>query len=234
MQQRLDDLPPGAQHRAPFLGTYLRTTEAVGEAVASGSFEDPEWVERWDVTFAELYLTAYDADRGGGGGSVPRPWRLAFAAPAGLPALRHVLLGINAHVNYDLPQAMLQVISVDDFADPVLLARRQRDHERIDAVLASRVRAEDDELAAGRTRLDRLLGPLNRLGTKRFLREARQKVWHNVAELHAARLAGDVAYRRRLGELEVLSAARIADLLAPGPVLLRLAVAGFGVILPPE
>ena len=24
-----------------------------------------------------------------------------------LPALRHVLLGINAHVNYDLPQAML-------------------------------------------------------------------------------------------------------------------------------
>jgi hypothetical protein len=32
----------------------------------------------------------------------------------------------------------------------------------------------------------------------------------------------------------VLSAARIADLLAPGQVLLRLAVAGFGVLLPPE
>ena len=38
---------------------------------------------------------------------------------------------------------------------------------------------------------------------------------------------------RRLAELEVLSAARIADLLAPGQVLLRLAVAGFGVLLPP-
>ncbi len=37
----------------------------------------------------------------------------------------------------------------------------------------------------------------------------------------------------RLAELEVLSAARVADLLAPGQVLLRLAVAGFGVTLPP-
>ena len=233
MQQRLNQLPPEATHRAPFLGTYLRTTQAVGDAVESGSFEDPEWVERWDVVFADLYLAAYDADLAGDTASVPRPWRLAFAAPADLPALRHVLLGINAHVNYDLPQAMLTVISPADFADPILLSRRQRDHERIDTVLAGRVKAEDDELAAGQTLLDKLLGPLNRLGSKRFLREARQKVWHNVGELHVARMAGDDAYRARLAELEVLSAARIADLLAPGQVLLRLAVAGFGVVLPP-
>ena len=58
-------------------------------------------------------------------------------------------------------------------------------------------------------------------------------MWHNVGELHAARVAGDDVYRVRLAELEVLSAARIADLLAPGQVLLRLAVAGFGVVLPP-
>ena len=107
---------------------------------------------------------------------VPRPWRLAFDAPADLPPLRHVLLGINAHVNYDLPQALLAVISDDDFADPVLMARRRRDHERIDAVLASRVAAEDDALGP-RSLLDRVLDPLNRLGSKRFLKEARQKVW---------------------------------------------------------
>ena len=78
-----------------------------------------------------------------------------------------------------------------------------------------------------------MLTPLNRLGSKRFLREARQKVWHNVEALHAARLDGDRGYAARLAELEVLSAARIADLLAPGQVILRLAVAGFGVTLPP-
>jgi hypothetical protein len=37
----------------------------------------------------------------------------------------------------------------------------------------------------------------------------------------------------RLAELEVLSAAKVADLLAPGQVVLKLTVAGFGVTLPP-
>jgi hypothetical protein len=149
--------------------------------------------------------------------------------------LRHVLLGINAHINYDLPQALLAVISDSEFADPLLVARRARDHERIDGVLSGRVAAEDDELGVVSTRsvLDRVLQPLNRLSSKRFLREARQKVWHNTVELQQARLAGEQVYAARLAELEVLSAARIADLLAPGQVLLRLAVAGFGVTLPP-
>jgi hypothetical protein len=98
------------------------------------------------------------------------------------------------------------------------------------------VSAEDDQLKAagsGQAMLDRLLTPLNRLGSKRFLRESRQKVWHNTLELQRARLTGTGDYLIRLSELEVLSAAKIADLLAPGQVILRLAVAGFGVVLPP-
>jgi hypothetical protein len=232
MQDRLDGLTPEQAYLREFLGTYRRTTLAVGKAVDGGEFEDPDWVERWDVAFAELYLVALDAHLGSGTPSWP--WRLAFGAPSDLPALRHVLLGINAHVNYDLPQALLAVISEDDFADSSLMASRRRDHERIDGVLAGRVAAEDAELAVhGRTLTDRVLQPLNRLSTKRFLRESRTKVWHNTAELQVARVAGPDAYVVRLGELEVLSAARIADLLAPGQVLLRLAVAGFGVTLPP-
>ncbi|MEO7259965.1 MAG: DUF5995 family protein [Jatrophihabitantaceae bacterium] len=233
MRQRLDSLPPDAGHRAHFLSAYLRTTEAVGSALHEGLFSDPEWVERWDVAFAELYITAHDAELAGDSAAVARPWQLAFAAPAALPALRHVLLGINAHVNYDLPQALLAVISPQDFTDPDVIGCRRRDHERIDTVLANQVKAEDAEITDHRRLLDRALAPLNRLSSKRFLREARQKVWHNVGELQTARLLGEGAYRIRLAELEVLSAARIADLLAPGQVLLRLAVAGFGVSLPP-
>jgi hypothetical protein len=232
MQSRLDDLPDDLEHRRLFLATYQRTTEAVAAAITEARFEDPDWVERWDVVFADLYLDAHDADLAGE--RVPRPWRLAFDAEPTLPELRHVLLGINAHVNYDLPQAMLTVVSVRDFEDPVLLERRRRDHERIDGVLASRVSAEDRALGDRRSLLDRLLTPLNHLGSKRFLREARHKVWHNVEQLHLARLEGDEAYRVRLAELEVLSAAKIADLLAPGKVVLRLAVGGFGVMLPPN
>jgi hypothetical protein len=231
MQKRLDALPGDLAHRRFFLGTYLRTTQAVGTAIDQARFEDPEWVERWDVEFAELYLRAHDADLAGT--KPARPWRLAFDAASDLPALGHVLLGINAHVNYDLPQALLAVISDDDFLDHRLMDRRRRDHERIDGVLAERVGAEDDELAATgpRSLLDRALTPLNRLASQRFLREARQKVWHNTTELQRARLEG--SYDKRLAELEVLSAAKVADLLRPGQVLLRLAVTGFGVTLPP-
>ncbi len=230
MQERLDALPVGRSGRRLFLSTYQRTTAAVGEALEQARFEDPGWVERWDVVFANIYLDAHDTY--GASDRLSRPWRLAFEAPAELPDLRHVLLGINAHINYDLPQALLRVINAEDFLDPVLMARRRRDHERIDAVLAKRVAAEDDELQP-ESLTDRLLTPLNRLGTKRFLKEARRKVWHNTYELHVARLAGTDAYRERLSELGLLSAAKIADLLEPGQVLLRLAVAGFGVQLPP-
>lgn len=234
MQARLDALPPGRESQREFLGTYQRTTAAVATAIEQAAFEDPQWVEEWDVAFARLYLAALDADLAGAAG-VPRPWRLAFGAPADLPPLRHVLLGINAHINYDLPQALLAVITDDEFEDQTLIERRGRDHERIDAVLAGRVAAEDNELGSHSvvSLLDRALTPLNRLASRRFLREARQKVWLNTIELHHARTAGPDALTVRLGELELLSAARIADLLVPGQVLLRLAVAGFGVLLPP-
>ena len=231
LQDRIDALPPDLGQRRIFMETYLRTTEAVGDAINNAMFEDPRWVSHWDAVFASFFIAAHDANLAGA--EVPRPWRLAFGAAEDHHLLGHLLLGMNAHINYDLPQAMLAVISVEDFEDPVVLQRRRRDHERVDQILASRVAAEDQELGGGRRVRDRLLTPLNRLSSRRFLREARQCVWHNVLALHEARLAGGQAYGARLAELDVLTAAKIADLLAPGQVLLRLAVIGFGVRLPP-
>jgi len=218
-----------------FLGTYLRITRAVGTAVADGLFEDPSWVAGWDVDFAGFYLDALEAYRRDPA-TAPAPWREAFGAKATLPPQGHVLLGVNAHINFDLPQSLVRVISDEDFAAPSVLATRERDHERIDGVLSSRVTTEDVELQnAGdkRTWMDRLMAPLNHAASRQFLREARRKVWANTAVLHSARMVGDGEYQRRLAELEALSAARVVDLLRPGPVLLRLAVRGFGVTLDP-
>jgi hypothetical protein len=231
LQERLDSLPAGMEFRRTFIATYRRTTEAVGRAIERGSFEDTRWVAAWDAAFADLFFVAHDADLAGE--PPPRPWRLAFAPPEGLNTLQHLLLGMNAHINFDLPQALLAVITDDDFRDPVLIDRRRRDHERIDQILTSRVSAEDSQFGGSRRLLDHFLTPLNRASSKRFLREARQKVWRNTFALQRARLAGSDAYRVRLAELELLSAAKIADLTAPGQVLLRLAAGGFGVVLPP-
>ena len=231
LQQRIDALPPDQVHRRTFMTTYQRTTQAVAEAVDAAFFEDPDWVVRWDVAFAELFIVAHDAYQMGE--RLPRPWRLAFRADPELLTIIHLLLGMNAHINYDLPPATLSVITDHDFEDPVLIDRRRRDHERIDRILADRVAAEDHAIGGARSLLDRILTPANRLSSRRFLREARGKVWLNVAELQRARLEGEDAYDVRLAELELLAAAKIADLLRPGQVLLRLAMTGFGITLPP-
>ena len=240
MRLSLDRMEDAGDARRFFLATYARTTAAVGEAIGAARFEDPEWVDRWDVAFAQLYLdalSAFESDPA----TAPRPWRAALGADPGLSPLQLVLLGMNAHINYDLPQALLAVIEDGEFADPARMARRRRDHERIDTVLASRVAAEDALLKDaeraharhGRSLLDRALTPLNRRATGRFLTESRRKVWANTAALQAARARGPHAYRATLAELELLSAAKIHNLLAPGQVLLKLAAGGFGVLLPP-
>jgi hypothetical protein len=144
---------------------------------------------------------------------------------------------MNAHINYDLPQALLAVITDEQFDDPALLARREADHRAIDNVLASRVAAEDDELikiSGPPPLLDRLLRPFNQLGTQRFLREARAKVWANAVALNRARRQGPESYAARLAQLEELSAAKVTALQAPGQVLLKLAATGFGVRLPAD
>jgi hypothetical protein len=232
MEALLEALRAAGDQRRYFHATYQRTTIAVAERLRDGGFDDAGWVERWDVAFADLYLDALQAALAGR--RPARPWEAAFGAPAGLPPLRHVLLGMNAHVNYDLPQALLAVITDDEFADPVLLARRKADHRAIDEVLAARVGAEGDELAAvsgPASRLDRLLRPASQLGTRRFLREAREKVWANAVALNGARASGPEAYASALNQLAELSAAKVTALQAPGQVLLKLAVSGFGVRL---
>ena len=210
----------------PIAGRRRRSVER-SSTVASTTLV----VAAWDIAFADLFFIAHDADLAGE--SPPRPWRLAFAPSERLNTLQHLLLGMNAHINFDPPQALLAVITDDDFTDPALIDRRRRDHERIDQILASRVSAEDSQLGGSRRLLDHLLTPLNRAGTKRFVREARQKVWRNTFALQQARLVGSDAHRARLAELEPLSAAKIAELTAPGQVVLRLAAGGLGVVLPP-
>ena len=55
-----------------FHATYLRTTIAVAGEISRGGFADAEWVERWDVVFADLYLEALEGDQAGRTPS--RPW----------------------------------------------------------------------------------------------------------------------------------------------------------------
>ena len=233
METLLEPMERDDDPKRYFLGTYLRTTRAVATELSSGNFLDPAWVERWDVFFADLYLNALEAWNSNR--TPAEPWRVAFAADTDLPVLRHVLLGMNAHINYDLPLSLLGVIDDAEFADPELMARRNRDHTHIDTVLLGRVGAEDEAITAahgGKSTYERLKAPLERRATGHFLREARTKVWANTRLMAAARAGGEAAAPERLrAELARLSAAKLDELARAREVLLHLWIKGFGVRL---
>jgi len=235
MAADLETLNAENDARRFFHATYMRTTQAVAAEIKQGGFLDGAWLERWDLAFASLYVDALAAALSGD--AVPGPWRVAFDAAArrpNLPPLRHVLFGLNAHINYDLPQALLSVISSTDFDDPEIIQMRAADHTHVDAVLQSRVGDEDAELTAVSqvTLVDRVLKPANQAASRRFLAEARAKVWRNTRVLDQARRESQDRYTALLEKLERLCATRVLDLTRPGPVLLHLAQRGFGVLLP--
>jgi hypothetical protein len=239
MEEIDDRLVADNDERRHFHGAYVRSTHAVMKDADAGNFIDPEWAERWAVAFAQLYMDAFDAWEHGD--DLSGPWRVAFEVSRDpeVPPVRHALLGINAHINYDLPQALLAVITDGEFDDYEILEARAVDHAHVDSILVKRVHEEDKGLAeveepGDRTIIDSLMMPFNTVGTKKFLKDGRRKVWTNTRLLSSARRAGPEVFAEQLSVLEGLCEDRITDLVTPRFVLISLARHGFGVTLPPR
>ncbi|HUD36916.1 MAG TPA: DUF5995 family protein [Streptosporangiaceae bacterium] len=107
MEQISAALPPD-DGLACFNRMYLQVTEEVGQQVTAGFFADPAFTSALDVTFANLYLDA--ADNVDSPGSVPLAWRPLTQARAdkGIEPIQFALAGMNAHINHDLPIAVVQ------------------------------------------------------------------------------------------------------------------------------
>ena len=106
--QALDAALPRADGIACFNRLYLAVTEAVVEAARPGVFADPPFVRWLDVVFANLYFEAL-ANHVRGRGRVPRAWRALFEARSrrGILPIQFALAGMNAHINRDLPLALV-------------------------------------------------------------------------------------------------------------------------------
>jgi hypothetical protein len=86
---------------------YLRVTSAVENRVANGGFADPVWLSELDVQFGRLYFEALEASLAGA--SCPGCWRALFSCrnQAPIARIQFALAGINAHINHDLPEALV-------------------------------------------------------------------------------------------------------------------------------
>src|SRR4051812_40125452 len=86
---------------------YLSVTETVGVGVAAGGFHDPAWMAALDVNFAGLYFRSLATWLSGG--VAPRCWRALFERRnwTALARVQCALAGVNAHINHDLPLAIV-------------------------------------------------------------------------------------------------------------------------------
>ena len=121
---------------------YLEVTRQVLAGVATSGFHDPAWMETLDVEFARLY---FDAVKGAlsDAGDAPDCWQVLFArrARVELGRIQFALAGINAHINHDLPEAIVAA-----GGEPVHGGDRYRDYCAINATLEGLVERAKTEL----------------------------------------------------------------------------------------
>ena len=186
MRRRFDPLAEGCAHDAIFALAYLRTTEEYRRTIDDPTFfEDTPFVNHEDAVFARLYFNAYDAWHAGSA-DVPPAWAIAFRAAAdrAMPAAGNLSLGINAHIQRDLPFALAAIGLVKPDG-----SSRKTDHDRVNIFLN---RVTDDLYAEIARRFDPTIDDTNLPGTAddagvfQLIPTWREIAWRNAERLVAA------------------------------------------------
>lgn len=131
MDRHLDSL--GCDHNSIFALSYLRTTEEYRRATTTpGFFADPGFVNHEDAVFARFYFDAYDDWAGNRRSTVPGAWLVAFDAARDrqVKGSTNLSLGINAHVNRDLPYVLAGIGLVKPDG-----SSRKPDHDKVNEFL---------------------------------------------------------------------------------------------------
>jgi Family of unknown function (DUF5995) len=129
-------LPPGDGVRW-FTTLYLAVPRDVGTALIPGTFRDPEFVLRLDLAFAGLFFDALRRSLRAPP-ATPKAWAplLEARATRGIAPIQFALTGMNAHINRDLPVAL--VTTCEEAGVDLAEAKPQHaDFERVNALLAA-------------------------------------------------------------------------------------------------
>jgi hypothetical protein len=101
-----DPTAKSCSHDAIFARAYLRMTQTYGwSRDIPDYYEDVPFANHQDAVFAKYYTDAYYAYHSGDRASVPEAWLIAFDASRDkrVSGSGSLLLGMNAHINRDLP-----------------------------------------------------------------------------------------------------------------------------------
>jgi Family of unknown function (DUF5995) len=132
--QEIEAALPTADGLACFNRMYLEVTQDVNDRIGQGYFSDPEFLTTLDVVFANIYFDAVDA-------VVVEPHALPVAWQPLLEArsrpdiypIQFALAGMNAHINHDLPIALVRTCTQLGTAPDD--GSHHGDYQKVDALL---------------------------------------------------------------------------------------------------
>jgi hypothetical protein len=199
---------PAADGLACFNRMYLQVTRQVNSRLGEGFFADPAFMTHLDVAFASLYFVAADA---GDPAAVPLAWQplVEQRANAGIEPVQFALAGMNAHINHDLPLAL--VATCTSLATAPEAGAHFADYRKVDQLLdAAEQSVRQSFESAPEIAVDHHLSAVSNLIASWTINSARDLAWNNFLLLWAVRddpvtrgllagsLAGSAALASRL------------------------------------
>ena len=198
MRKALDYFHARNDYRAVFLRAYYIITLEVHAAVHElGDYEqqvffDPGWVKLLTGKFASLYFQSLTTDERPA--ESEKAWKLAhkMAVEKSSTVLQDLILGINAHINYDLAYGnALNLKEHGDHSEHLLLSRRKFDHDQINNLLVrSAPRIQEvltRDYGGGILLLSQFFGSWDEHLAELGLKYYRERVWGDAVSFLCAR-----------------------------------------------
>lgn len=186
MRAQIEAWELSGDKRQVFLRCYQAMTNNMLLAIQDGEFEDGQWVETLLEHFASYYFHALDSFEHHTN-PTPRVWKQAFdaAIKPNISPLICLILGVNAHINYDLVLALSDILAPSWYTLSVEgRENRYKDHCRVNKIIARTVDRVQDEILETDTPwldwVDKLLGPFDEWATSVLITRWREKVWENA------------------------------------------------------
>jgi hypothetical protein len=193
---------------------YLEVTQAVEARVSAGEFGDPAWMAALDVRFARFYFDAIQTSLTGQ--ATPGCWQTLFDQrnQPMIARIQFAMAGMNAHINHDLPQAIVAICQAAGVA-PAHGSTHYNDYTALNATLDSLIDAAKQTL---RVRLPGdALPPVSQLDDTLAawsMSAAREAAWNNAELLWHLADAPQIA-NAFLDTLDGLTAVAGKTLLVP-------------------
>ena len=204
-----DDTAKSCSHDAVFARAYLRMTQTYGwSRDIPGYYQDVPFANHQDAVFAKYYTDAYYGYHSGDRASVPEAWRIAFDASRDkrVSGSGSLMLGMNAHINRDLPFVLAGVGLVAPDG-----SSRKPDFDAVEKWLYTATEPLLAEIAA---RFDPAADDagdpfgLSTLTTFQMVSAWRESAWRNAEALVSAKTPEERAVVAASIEAEATTAAR--------------------------